>query len=91
MKYRFNADVTFEASSEEDAITKLGSRLRTIGRHIGNGKGLADNKPFFSLDVGADAVETTDVDHDPIVAAELAAKPQAEASEAAEEQPASPT
>lgn len=79
MKFNFKADVTFEADSVEDALSKIGARVASVRRHVSDGTKLQDNKAFFTITPAADTAETIDILHDPVrsaqIAAEVAAKP----------------
>jgi hypothetical protein len=77
MKFRFTADVVVEASSEEDALNRIGARVSAITRHLGNGEKLAASEPFFKLVATTDG-DAYDMAADPIVAA---ARAKAEAAE----------
>jgi hypothetical protein len=70
--------ITIEASSEEDAISKVASRLGAIARHLGNEVELKANKPFFTLSE-VEKGEPADIGHDPIVEARNAAEAEREA------------
>jgi len=77
MKFKFVASVVIEASSEEDALSKIAGRVSNIARHVGSGVALADNAPFFTL-TAADAADVAqDIADDPIRAARLAAEANA--------------
>lgn len=83
MKYVFSAsNIVVEASSEEDALRQVASRLSAVIRHVSDGVALADNKPFFTL-TKTDAGEPTDLTTDPIVQARV----EAEAAKVAAEEP----
>ncbi len=73
MKFRFNANIVVEASSEEDALAKIGARIGAIQRHLGNGEKLARTDPFFTL-TETDRGDPVDLTADPIVAKRLAAE-----------------
>lgn len=74
MKYQFGlaAPVVVEATTEEEALAKISSRLSVISRHLGNGETLASCAPFFALSEADDSAVVTDLT-DPIVAARVAA------------------
>lgn len=65
-KFSFSGSVVVEATSEEDALTKIGGRIGAIARHIGNGEPLAKNKPFFTLRKASESDDATDMAADPI-------------------------
>ena len=72
MKYRFSANVVVEATSEEDALNKIGGRISAITRHLGNGETLSAAEPFFTLADDAKG-EPVDLNADPIAARNAAA------------------
>lgn len=75
MPFKFKASVVIEASSVEDALNKLGSRISAISRHVSNGEKLEANEPFFELTQVAGPA-TEGALSDPIVTARNAAAAQ---------------
>lgn len=73
MKFSFSTKIVVEASSQEDALSQVATRIGTIARHLANGEALADAKPFFKLTEALKG-EVTDLRADPIVARRLDAE-----------------
>lgn len=62
MKYSFNAtSVVVDATTPEEAVNKVSSRLSQVARYLGSGVALSDNKPFFTLTTVDDSTAATDL------------------------------
>jgi hypothetical protein len=68
MKYKFQASVVVEATSEEDALGQIAAHVSRIGRHLGNERKLAATGAKFSLARVDDKTEHVDLRSDQVVA-----------------------
>lgn len=79
------ASLVVDATSDEDAIAKVVSKLGQVRRHLGNGEKITDcNATFLTLAGAPEGAVETDLS-DPISAARVEAEQAATAEEAAKE------